>query len=138
VLGADRKLAQLENIKNNNKDYQRIERIAEQKANAILNNKKAVLLAAVIAVLEALRNRPDKQQLLIYDSFYPLNNNGAADIFVKIISSSAANPEKNYVSMSFPHKEILKIAGELYDELLKAAVNNAIYALASTSAHQFR
>ena len=104
-----------------------------------MNNRKAVVLAAVIAVLEALRNRPDKQQLLIYDSFYPLNNNnGAADIFVKIISSSAANPEKNYVSMSFPHKEILKIAGELYDELLKAAVNNAIYALASTSAHQFR
>jgi predicted Holliday junction resolvase-like endonuclease len=43
-----KKLAQLENIKNNNnKDYQEIESIAEQKANEILNNKKAVILTAV-------------------------------------------------------------------------------------------
>jgi hypothetical protein len=124
----DKKLAQLENIKNNNKDYQEIERIAEQKANGILNNKKTVVLAAVIAVLEALRNRPDKQQLLIYDSFYPLNNNNStADIFAKMMSSSAANPEKNYLSMSFRHKEILKMAEGLYDDLLKAVVGNTIY-----------
>lgn len=53
-------------------------------------------MAAVIAVLEALRNRPDKQQLLIYDSFYPLNNNnGAADTLTKMMSPSpTANPEK--------------------------------------------
>jgi hypothetical protein len=125
-----KKLAQLENIKNNDKDYQRIEQVAEQKANDILNNKKAVILAAVIAVLEALRNQPDKQQLLIYDSFYPLNNNnGAADILAKIISSSSANTE-NYLSMSFHHKEILKIDDGVYDELLKAVVGNTIYPLA--------
>jgi transposase len=123
----DKKLAQLENIKNNDKDYQEIERVAEQKANDILNNRKAVVLAAVIAVLEALRNRPDKQQLLIYDFFYPLNNNNStADIFTKMMSSSAANPE-NYLSMSFHHKEILKMAEGLYDELLKAVVGNTIY-----------
>jgi hypothetical protein len=52
-------LAQLENIKNNSKNYQKIERIAEQKENDILNNRKAVVLAAVIAVLEALRNHID-------------------------------------------------------------------------------
>jgi hypothetical protein len=132
-----KKLAQLENIKNNNKDYQMIERVAEQKANDILNNRKAVVLTAVIAVLEALRNRPDKQQLLIYDSFYPLNNNGAADTLTKMMSSSAANLGKNYLSMSFHHKEILKIAEELYDELLKAAVNDTIYP-SSNSANQQR
>jgi hypothetical protein len=125
----DKKLAQLENIKNNDKDYQEIERVAEQKANDILNNRKAVVLAAVIAVLEALRNRPDKQQLLIYDFFYPLNNNNStADIFTKMMSSSAANPE-NYLSMSFHHKEILKMAEGLYDDLLKVVVNDTIYPL---------
>jgi ribosomal protein S8E len=126
-ISLHKKLAQLENIKNNNKDYQKIEQVAEQKANDILNNRNAVVLAAVISVLEALRNRPDKQQLLIYDTFYPLNNNnGAADILAKMMSSSAANPE-NYLSMSFHHKEIRKIAGEIYDELLKVAVNNTLY-----------
>ena len=95
IAETDKKLAQLENIKNNDKDYQKIERVAEQKANEILNNRKAVVLTAVIAVLEALRNRPDKQHLLIYDSFYPLNNNnGAADILTKMMSSSAAESRK--------------------------------------------
>jgi hypothetical protein len=123
----DRKLAQLENIKNNDKDYQKIEQVAGQKANDILNNRKAVVLAAVIAVLEALRNQPDKQHLLIYDSFYTLNNNNStADIFAKMMSSSSANPE-NYLSMSFHHKEILKMAEGFYDELLKAVVGNTIY-----------
>ena len=130
IAEAHKKLEQLENIKNNSKNYQKIERVAEQKANDILANKKAVVLAAVIAVLGALRNRPDKQQLLIYDSFYPLNNNdGTADIFTKMMSSSTANPEKNYLAMPFHHKEIMKIAEELYDSLLEVAVNNTLYPL---------
>jgi hypothetical protein len=81
-----------------------------------LANKKAVVLAAVIAVLGALRNRPDKQQLLIYDSFYPLNNNSTADIFAKMMSSpSTANPEKNYLlPMPSHHKEILNSWGSLW------------------------
>jgi chromosome segregation ATPase len=66
MADTDKKLAQLENIKNNNKDYQKIEQVAEQKANDILNNRKAVVLAAVIAVLG--------------DSFYPINNNGVVEI----------------------------------------------------------
>jgi len=41
IAEEDKKLAQLENIKNNNKDYQKIERLAEQKANDILSNKKS-------------------------------------------------------------------------------------------------
>jgi hypothetical protein len=131
ISDMQKKLARLENIKNNSKDYQEIERVAERKASDILANKKAVVLAAVIAVLGALRNRPDKQQLLIYDSFYPLNNNGAADMLTKMMSSSSlANPEKNYLSMPFHHKEILTMAEGLYDHLLKAAVNNTLYPLA--------
>jgi hypothetical protein len=43
-----------------------------------------------------------------------------------MISSSTVNPEKNYPPMPFHHKEILKIADGLYDELLKTAVSNII------------
>jgi hypothetical protein len=132
ISDMQKKLARLENIKNNSKDYQEIERVAERKASDILANKKAVVLASVIAVLGALRNHPNKQQLLIYDSFYPSNNNSTADIFAKMMSSSTstANPEKNYLSMPSHHKEILTMAEGLYDHLLKAAVNNTLYPLA--------
>jgi deoxyhypusine synthase len=98
-----KKLARLENIKNNNKDYQQIEKLAEQKANNILSNKKALLTAAVISVLGALKNDPEKQ-LVIYDLFYNNNNNNNCylsnnndDSILyttgKIMSSSAANRE---------------------------------------------
>ena len=132
IVESHKKLAQLESIKNNNKNYQKIERVAEQKANDILSNKKAIVLVAVIAVLGAIRNHPDKQQLLIYDSFYPLNND-AADIFTKMMSSSTTNPE-NY--LPFYHKEILKIAEEFYDRLLRVAVNNTIYPLSHQANQQ--
>jgi len=125
---AHKKLAQLESIKNNNKNYQKIQSIAEQKANDILNNKKAILLAAVIAVLGAIRNHPGKQHLLIYDSFYPLNNNSTADIFPKMTESLIATTSP----MPFHHKEILNIAEGLYDQLLKVAINDTIY----PSSHQ--
>jgi chromosome segregation ATPase len=99
IAEAHKKLAQLESIKNNSKNYQKIERTAEQKANDVLNNKKAILIAAVIAVLGALRNRPGKQQLLIYDSFYPSNNNSTADIFV-IIANSKSGKLSSYAISS--------------------------------------
>ncbi len=86
------------------KIIKRLNRLAEQKANEILKNRKAVVLTAVMAVLEALRNQPDKQHLLIYDSFYPLNNNNnsTAHIFTKMMSSSSAKSRKLsfYVSPS--------------------------------------
>src|SRR5256714_10487645 len=115
IADSHKKLAQLESIKNNNKNYQKIERVAEQKANDILSNKKAVILAAVIAVLGAIRNHPDKQQLLIYDSFYPLNNNDMADIFATMMSSSSSTAnQESYPLVPFHHKEILNIAEGLY------------------------
>ena len=44
IAEAHKKLTQLENIKNNNKNYQKIEKLAEQKANDILNNKKSNII----------------------------------------------------------------------------------------------
>jgi hypothetical protein len=48
--------------------------------------------------------------------------------------SSSANPEKNYLPMPHNHHtEILKIAEELYDNLLKVVVDNTIYPIAPMS-----
>jgi hypothetical protein len=45
-----------------------------------------------------------------------------------MMSSSAADPERYLVPLQFyHHKEILKIAEGLYDNLLKVVVNNAVY-----------
>jgi hypothetical protein len=126
-----KKLARLENIKNNNKDYQQIERLAELKAKNILSNKKAILTAAVISVLAALKNDPEKQ-LVIYDllynnNCYPSNYNDDSVLYTtsKIMSSSAANPE-NYLT-SFVHRKVFEISEKFYDRLLKVAINNTIY-----------
>jgi hypothetical protein len=81
-------------------------------------------LAAAISVLGGIRNHPDKQQLLIYDSFYPLNNNSTADIFAEMMSSSPT-VDHSYV-----------LAEELYDQLLRVAVNDMIYPLCHSATQQ--
>jgi hypothetical protein len=136
-------LAQLENIKNNNKDYQQIEKLAELKANGILSNKKAILTAAVISVFAALKNDPEKQ-LVIYDLFhnnnnnnnncYPSNNNDDSLLYtIGKIMSSTANPE-NYL-LSFVHKKVFEISEKFYDMLLKVAVNDTIYPITPQQPH---
>ena len=128
-----KKLARLENIKNNNKDYQQIEKLAELKANDILSKKKAILTTAVISVLAALKNEPEKQ-LVIYDllynnnnnNCYPSNNNDDSILYTTgKIMSSTANPE-NYLP-SFVDRKVFEISEKFYDRLLKVAVNNTLY-----------
>jgi hypothetical protein len=78
------------------------------------------LTAAVIAVLGALKNDPEKQ-LVIYDLFYnnnncyPSNNNDDSILYTisKIMSSSAANPE-NYLP-SFVHRKVFELSEKFYD-----------------------
>jgi hypothetical protein len=80
---------------------------------------------------------------VIYDLFYNDNNNNNCypsnynDDFVsyttKIMSSSS--PE-NYLP-SFVHRKVFEISEKFYDMLLKVAVNNTVYPLASTSSRSY-
>ena len=125
------KLAQLENIKNNNKDYQKIERLAEQKANDIFSNKKAILAAAIISVFIALRKDP-KKQLLIYNSYYP--SNGVTDFSNYILSIMSTQHPENH--LQFNQRKLLEIVEQFYDRLLKVAANDAIHTLSVTNSDQ--
>jgi hypothetical protein len=129
IADSHKKLAQLENIKNNNKEYQKIERLAEQKANDIFSNKKAILAAAIMSVLAALRKDP-KKQLLIYGPFYPSNNDADAILSYTTKMMSSPNPE-NY--LQFNQRKFLEIVEQFYDRMLKVAVNNTIHTLSQLS-----
>jgi CheY-like chemotaxis protein len=83
--------------------------------------------------LVALQNfTAGSYDLLILDIMMPKMN---VMLFVKMMSSSPTASPENYPPMPFYHKEILNIAEELYDQLLKIVVNNTIYLL-SHSANQ--
>ena len=129
MADTDKKLAQLENIKNNSKDYRNIERTAEQKANDIFSNKKAMLAAAIIAVLAALRNDPNKQLSLIYGSDYPSNSD--VDLYHYISSIMSAQHPENY--LQFNQRKLLEIVEQFYDRMLKIAVNNTIHILSNSA-----
>ena len=74
----------------------------------------AILTAVVIAVVGASRNYPTTIYNYGAPYCYPSNDNYAA------ARSYTAKP------LQFHHKEILKIAEELYDRLLKA-IRSVIY-----------
>jgi chromosome segregation ATPase len=124
IAEMDKKLAAvnklIEDIQEN-EDYKKIERLAEEKVDSILTNKKAIILTAIISAVAALRNDPDKQ-VLIYD---------AAELpSMNAIISSSQNPESYLLLLLLlhpHHKRILELAEMYYDELLKFAAHNAIY-----------
>jgi hypothetical protein len=87
-----------------------------------------MLASAIIAVLAALRNDPNKQ-LLIYVSDY--TSNGDVDSYHYISSIMSAQHPENY--LQFNQRKLLEIVEQFYDRMLKVAVNNTIHTLSNSA-----
>jgi hypothetical protein len=108
---------QLENfivrLKTNNKEYQRVVRIAKDKVSQVLDDKRVMLNAAIGSVLGALREHPEKQ-LLIYDSL------DASTFRTSSIPLGIDSRQYRQVCL-----EMLRgLAEELYDKLLNSLVDS--------------
>jgi chromosome segregation ATPase len=53
-------------FENNNEEYNKVRKTAEEKVRSILSNKKELLRLAVFCVMETIRKDPDKYGPLIY------------------------------------------------------------------------
>ena len=77
--------------------------------------------------MAALKNDPTKQ-LLIYGAFYPSKDADATLYTTKMMLSANL---KNY--LQFNQQKLLEIVEQLYDRMLKVAVNNTIHTLSQLS-----
>lgn len=99
---------------NTSTGFQNMQRIAETSARSILTQNKVVLVAALQAILQALKEEPRNQlQFLIYGFLsYPL------------YEPRYGNRPKNYVQLR--QELLLDSAEEVYTNLLNKTVNNTI------------
>jgi transposase len=95
----------------NGEDYQKITKIAEQEVNSILKDKEVLLSIAVIAVVEAIKNDPNRISLL--------NKNKQED------SLLITNTYYYYNSL-LNDPRILQISKEIYDRVLNACIPNTM------------
>jgi hypothetical protein len=72
--------------------------------------RKVMLVTALLAVLETLRKYPDKQQQLFADYY---NYNYSSVYNTTVLSTNL----KSY--LQFYYEEILRIADDIYEELLR-------------------
>ncbi len=101
---------------NDGEGYSNIGEVAEQRAVAsILNNRQDLLVAAVAAVLMALRKDSKKSELITGFDFYEGDmDNSEGSVDDALI--------KNYIQTHY--KQILDTAGMLYDKILKRVQNH--------------
>jgi hypothetical protein len=112
--------------------------MAEEKVNAILTDKKAIISMALASVIEAIKsnNADNKDQFFLqkeqrqqvstfgYYNPRPFKNN---DIFTTV--TPFTSPEGNYYPFTFTIEKLHKLANENYDKLSKMCVNNTMKAV---------
>jgi hypothetical protein len=54
------------NYKNNNEEYVEVIKRIENKVHDFLSNRKKLLNAAIISLIESMRNNPEKYSALVY------------------------------------------------------------------------
>src|SRR6266487_161770 len=99
---------------NTSAGYQRIQRIAESTATSILSKNQRVLLVALRALFQALKEEPRNElQILIYGSLtYPM------------YEPRYGNMPRNYLQLR--QAVILQAAEEMYNDLLAKVVGNTM------------
>jgi Mor family transcriptional regulator len=100
--------------------YQKIGKIAEERVSATLKDKNAILLAACMAMLEALKNDPNKQQLLDHHDYF--TSDSGSHLFATTIVANFEAYLQTY------HQEMLELANKLYDRLVIVCVKDTISA----------
>jgi hypothetical protein len=68
------------NYKNNNEEYVEVIKSIENKVHDFLSNRKKLLNAAIISLIESMRNNPEKYSALVYH-----NNENQMEIAALII-----------------------------------------------------
>jgi hypothetical protein len=96
-------------FKNGNRNYLKIRGTAEQIVNRQLAEQGALLTSAIIAVVQALRENPDKYNIIFDDTKYDNTNNEhlealreVASSFMKILVNQMADKTMVAAGKAFP------------------------------------
>jgi hypothetical protein len=119
-------------FRNIDKRYIQIKRIAEEVVDRLLKERKSLLTSALVAVVEALRMKPDRYAV-IYNSKYDNNNDNIFDSSIGTtaadISSSHSSTisNQNYYYNEY-HEGIIEIASSFLKILTNQMMDSTMVA----------
>jgi hypothetical protein len=127
--------ARLETIvtgfKNDNKDYLKIKRAAEEKVKDILTNGKLLLKLATFSVIESLRSNPELYNFVSYS----ISNNTTISYGSNYPSLMLSGRQQQQQSFNDSYTAlIVEEAEKLYNKLRTELTNSVIAAASSSSA----
>ncbi len=102
-------------LKSNSQEYCRVLGLAREELHQILSNKRVMLYAALLSVLEALKEDPEKQ-VLIYDSL----DNPSIPFGVE---------PQQYRQLAL--EKSLELAQQFFEKLIISCVNTAVTSASS-------
>jgi hypothetical protein len=124
------------NYKNNNEEYVEVIKSIENKVHDFLSDKKKFLNAAIISLIESMRNDPEKYSALVYHN----NDNQNSSSRSKDHDSNPLNASRQAVVLPPPpydnymieyYKEIMlqeaeKLYNDIVDQILCEVVNENV------------
>ena len=124
------------NYKNNNEEYVEVIKSIENKVHDFLSDKKKFLNAAIISLIESMRNDPEKYSALVYHN----NENQNSSSRSKDHDSNPLNASRQAVVLPPPpydnymieyYKEIMlqeaeKLYNDIVDQILCEVVNETL------------
>jgi hypothetical protein len=119
-------IAFVEGFKRSNKKYGKVRAIAEQHINSFLTDRKALVSAAVLAVIEALRMHPNKHRMICCNDGNNSDSNEMSNDSLAVLSE----PESNYNHDDSGLRDIAIVsdtANALYDRVLEWSYQNSGY-----------
>lgn len=126
-------------FENNNQEYLKIKRIAEEKVHSALSDTKALLKYALLSLVESMKKDPDKSSSLIYNDKYPFASStgdyvsqfhAAFDIYGKDLRTPSVDwYSDDCVAM------LVEEAEKVYNNLAKECVGGTVanYAASTSS-----
>ena len=114
----EQQIAFVEGFKRSNKKYGKIRAIAEEHIDRFLSDRKALVSAAVLAVIEALRMHPNKHRMICCNDGNNSDSNEMSNDSLAVL----LEPESNYNHDDNEVGDIAIVsdtANALYDRILK-------------------
>jgi hypothetical protein len=128
------------NYKNYNEEYVEVIKSIENKVHDFLSNRKKLLNAAIISLIESMRNDPEKYSALVYHNNYNQNPSSSSSTRSKDHNSNLLNVNRQPVVLPPPpydnymieyYKDIMleeaeKLYNDIVDQILCEVANENV------------
>jgi hypothetical protein len=117
-------------FKNNDEEYLKIRRIAEEKVNSTLSDSKVLLKYALLSLVESMKKNRDKYSSLIYNEIYPSTPSTTVYVSQYYASFDMNGRHQQYPSSDYYNEDCIDMlveeADKIYNKFTRECIDESI------------